>query len=344
MLDVLRFWFERGIDGFRIDVLWHLIKDDQLRDNPPNPAVTDPERYDSLIPVYSTDRPEVYEIVRDMRRVADEHGRRLLVGEIYLPVERLVTYYGTSGDGVHLPFNFQLVTLPWDARVLADAIAAYEGALPPDGWPNWVLGNHDQPRIASRVGPRQARVAAMLLLTLRGTPTVYYGDEIGMTDVAIPRDRQVDPAGRNREVGRDPQRTPMQWDPGPGAGFTDGEPWLPVGDDVERVSVAAQRRDPRSILELYRRLIELRRREPALGSGSWAAIEAPEATLAFERRSADCRLLVALNLGTVPVELPAPFAAGEVLLSTGLDREGERLEGQVRLGGDEGLVIAERRV
>ena len=120
---------------------------------------------------------------------------RVLIGEIYLPLERLVTYYGPDLSGVHLPFNFQLLQTTWKADAIAKVIADYEAALPPDAWPNWVLGNHDQPRIAHRVGVRQARVAAMLLLTLRGTPTMYYGDEIGMTNVADPARACARPVG-----------------------------------------------------------------------------------------------------------------------------------------------------
>src|SRR5690606_16899110 len=162
--------------------------------------------------------------------VADRYEDRVLIGEIYLPIERLVAYYGRRGEGVHLPFNFQLLTLPWNAREIDRAIDEYEGALPAHGWPNRVLGNHDRPRVASRVGPAQARVAAILLLTLRGTPTVYYGDELGLADVAIPDDRLVDPQGLRlgSAFSRDPCRTPMPWHAEPGGGFTDGRPWLPL--------------------------------------------------------------------------------------------------------------------
>src|SRR5262249_37037711 len=160
----------------RVDVIWMMIKDDQFRDNPPNPDyVPELALKRSLLPVYSTDRPEVHDIIAMMRRLLDQYDQRMMVGEIYLPIERLGTYYGVNGSGPPLPFNFQLILLPWDARAIGAAIDAYEAALPPDGWPNWVLGNHDQPRIASRVGSGQARVAAMLLLTLRGTPTLYNG-------------------------------------------------------------------------------------------------------------------------------------------------------------------------
>jgi alpha-glucosidase len=188
MYDVLRFWLDRGVDGFRVDVIWLLIKDAALRDNPPNPNYRPNEAgIHRFMQVYSADQPETHEVVAEMRFVLDQYDERVLIGEIYLPIERLVTYYGQDLRGAQLPFNFQLLHTAWTAAAVGKLVTDYEGALPPGGWPNWVLGNHDQPRIAARVGEAQARVAAMLLLTLRGTPTMYYGDELGIGRVAIPQ-------------------------------------------------------------------------------------------------------------------------------------------------------------
>ncbi|WP_207476622.1 alpha-amylase family glycosyl hydrolase [Arenibaculum pallidiluteum] len=342
MYDVLRFWLGRGVDGFRVDVIYHLIKDEQFRDNPMNPdwrPGQDP--FQRFVPFYTTDRPEVQNIVREMRAVMDEFPDRLLIGEIYLPVERLVAYYGADLDGAHLPFNFQLIEAPWHARTIDFMVQEYERHLPPGGWPNWVLGNHDKPRIASRVGRDQARVAAMLLLTLRGTPTLYYGDEIGMTDVRIPPERIQDPFEKNVPglgLGRDPQRTPMQWEGGKGAGFTAGDPWLPIAEDADWVNVAAQREDPRSLLSFYRELIALRRREPALAIGDFRLMSAGGDVLAFEREHGGRRFAVALNLGRMPHQIAVPL--GRIALSTALDRQGEAVRNEVRLRGDEGVVIA----
>ena len=218
---------------------------------------------------------------------------------------------------MHLPFNFALIEAAWDARALARMIAEYEAALPPGGWPNWVLGNHDRPRIASRVGEAQARIAAMLLLTLRGTPTIYYGDELGLTDVAIPAPCVQDPRELREPglgLGRDPVRTPMPWDASSHAGFSAAEPWLPLGPDWPTRNVAAQERDGRSMLALHRRLLALRRAHPALAVGDFTLIDAAGDVLAFARRHAGERIVVALNLGdTVQlVDLPE----GELLLST----------------------------
>ena len=346
MLDVLRFWLDRGVDGFRIDVIWHIVKDDQFRDNLPNPEY-EPHLppHHSLLATYSTDRPEVHDIIERMRGVLDQYEERLMVGEIYLPLERLVTYYGSQGAGVHLPFNFQLIELPWHARAIADAIDRYEGLLPSYGWPNWVLGNHDNPRIASRVGIAQARVAAMLLLTLRGTPTIYYGDEIGMHNVPIPPDRVQDPFEKNVPglgLGRDPARTPMQWSAAHSADFTTGTPWLPISTDYASANVTSEDADLKSMLALYRRLIELRRREVALYIGNYQSVPSAGDVLAYRRQfNEERRYLIVLNFEGEPTTFRSAAVPqrGIVAVSTHLDREGDRFAGEIRLRGDEGVVI-----
>jgi alpha-glucosidase len=270
----------------------------------------------------------------------------VLIGEIYLPIERVIAYYGTDGSGVHLPFNFQLLLLPWRAPIIKEAIDQYEGALPAQAWPNWVLGNHDKPRIATRVGPAQARVAAMLLLTLRGTPTLYYGDELGMRNVSVPPERVQDPLEKNMPglgFGRDPQRAPMPWEPAPYAGFSTATPWLPLADDYAHINVGTQQADARSMLNLHRRLIALRREHPALTVGRYVPLAAEGGMIVFIRETQAERLLVALNLASVAAtwELPAAIAPEQILLSTYLDTPasaGRRLP----LRADEGMVIALR--
>ena len=319
MMQVLRFWFERGVDGFRIDVLWHMVKAETFPDNPANPdyhpSMGEMHR---VLQLHSTDQPEVHDIAAEMRRIADEYGDRVLIGEIYLPVERLMHYYGQGEPGVHLPFNFQLIDAAWNARALAAQIAGYEAALPKGGWPNWVLGNHDRPRVATKRGPQQARVAAMLLLTLRGTPTLYYGDELGLADGDIPPALVQDPRELREPgigLGRDPVRTPMPWDETANAGFTTGTPWLPLNADWPERNVARQTGDPGSMLTLYRRLLALRRQRPALSVGAYKTIECEGDVLAYERHEGDDRLLVALNLGGTAQALDLP-EAGAVLIST----------------------------
>lgn len=339
MADVLRFWFDRGVDGFRIDVVWLLVKDAELRDNPPNPAyVEGAPDIGRLLQTYSSDQPETLDAIRELRAVADEYDERVLIGEIYLPVERLVAYYGPDLSGVHLPFNFQLILAPWEARSLAALIEAYEAALPPGGWPNWVLGNHDQRRIASRVGAPQARVAAVLLLTLRGTPTLYYGDEIGMVDVPVPHEFAQDPWEANEPGhGRDPARTPMPWDDSANGGFTDGPPWLPLGD-ARACNVEAAGRDPRSMLALHKALLALRRAHPALAVGDYEGMTAEGDVLAYVRRASDEAFMVVLNLSDRPTTFE-PGALVETVLSTALDRAGAEPPGLLRLRPDEGLVL-----
>jgi alpha-glucosidase len=194
MLEVLRFWFEHGVDGFRVDAVHYLFEDEQPRDNPVNKdwrEGTSPSRH--LFRPYTMDQPEVHEAIAVMRRVADRYEDRVMIGEAYLPIDRLMAYYGVDQTGFRLPFNFHLLSTPWHPTAVAALVEAYEAALPPGAWPNWVLGNHDCSRLASRFGLQQARVAAMLLPTLRGTPTIYQGEEIGMTDVQIPPDSVQDP-------------------------------------------------------------------------------------------------------------------------------------------------------
>jgi alpha-glucosidase len=345
MLNVLRFWLERGVDGFRVDVLWHLIEDDQFRDNPPNPNWREGmDPYQKLLPLYTTDHSDVHGVIARMRRLVDQYEDRVLIGEIYLPVERLVQYYGADLGGVHIPFNFQLLLAKWHARDIARVIGEYEAALPEHGWPNWVLGNHDRPRIASRIGPAQARLAAMLLLTLRGTPTLYYGDEIGMHDVEIPPEKVQDPFEKNvpgRGLGRDPQRTPMQWSAEKNAGFTTGEPWLPIAEDYTRVNVEVERDDPVSMLTLYAQLIKVRRGESALEVGQFEPMEADGDLLTYVRRDRKSAFLIALNLGPQPqaVNFSNKASAGRITLSTHMDRPGEHVRGDFRLRAEEGLLI-----
>jgi len=354
MYEVLRFWLRRGVDGFRVDVLYHLLKDETFRDNPPNPAFVaggDPSH--SLLPLYTTDLPGMQQVVREMRGVVDEfsdgESARVLIGELYLPLQRLMAYYGATKSGllhgVQLPFNFQLISADWQAAVIDRIVRDYEAALPPGAAPNWVLGNHDKPRIASRVGPAGARVAAMLLLTLRGTPTLYYGDELGMTDVPVAPDQVQDPLERNlpgKGLGRDPQRSPMPWGDGANAGFTDGKPWLPLMAERATCNVASEACDPRSMLALYRHLLALRRRDAALNSGSYEALTGGANVLAYARTHGAQRVVVLLNFGDddVPIAQTLLPPDAVVLASTGMDRNGSPIGASPTLRAHEGLVLA----
>jgi alpha-glucosidase len=342
MFDTMRFWLKRGVDGFRVDVIWHLAKDHRFPDEPRNlswcPGM-DP--YDQLLHVYSADQPAVHQLIAQMRRVVNEFPDRVLIGETYLPFDRLALYYGEHGEGVHLPFNFHLITTDFAPRAIAAVIAAYERALPPFGWPNWVLGNHDRSRIASRVGAAKARLAAMLLMTLRGTPTHYYGDELGLSDVAIPPALVQDPWEKNVPglgLGRDPVRTPMPWDAAsPEAGFTRGVPWLPLNPDWRQRNVRAQSADPQSDLALYRQLFALRRGSLALQAGSIRVIRADAQILVYERKAEDGTLLVALNFSDEPASISLPGPARRLLSTAPGRAEDDPPEG---LRPYEGVVLA----
>ncbi|HMQ30634.1 MAG TPA: alpha-amylase family glycosyl hydrolase [Chloroflexaceae bacterium] len=342
--DAMRFWLARGVDGFRVDAVWHMIKDARLRDNPPNPDYTPDLPPDNLLlPEFTRDRPEMAPLVAEMRRVVDEFPERMLGGELYLGVERMMAYYGTPAEPqLHMPFNLQLSVLDWSAEAVGEWMEQYLGAMPPHGWPNWAVSTHDSRRIAHRAGYGQARVAATLLLTARGTPTIYYGDEIGMPGAEVPRDQITD----LRELlapylglGRDPARTPMQWDAQPGAGFSHGAPWLPVADDFSVNNVNQQSDDPCSTLSLHRRLLALRRELPALAAGAHQILFRDDACLVYERSHGEQRLVVALNLTGEPRSLRLDGLAGALLLSSRLDREGDPVHGLIELRGDEAVIV-----
>jgi alpha-glucosidase len=219
-----------------------------------------------------------------------------------------------------------------------------EAAVPTFAWPNYVLGNHDQWRLASRLGGQpQARLAAVLLLTLRGTPTLYYGDELGLENGIIPADAIQDPQGRNLgpERSRDVARTPMQWDDGPYAGFSDAEPWLPVSADHRGRNVTTLAADPCSILNLYRRLLRLRRSMPALHLGSYRPLDLDPDCYVYIRERNGVRVLVALNFAGKNRTLCLPeLDNGRVLLSTHMDRAGSEALRKIELRACEGIVVA----
>lgn len=340
----MRFWLGRGVDGFRVDVIWMLIKHPDLLDNPPNPdwRPGEPEQW-SQLRLYDQNQPEVHEVIREMRRVVNEFPERVLIGEIYLSPEGLAGYYGPQLDEVHLPFNFNLVTMRgWGAAAVRAMVERYEGALPTGAWPNWVLGNHDQSRFATRLGPALARTAQMLLLTLRGTPTMYYGDEIGMEDVPIPQELVVDPQGiRTPGYSRDVARTPMQWDASEHAGFTSGRPWLPLAVDYPTRNVATQAASPTSMLSLTRRLLALRRTSIALHAGDYASHPAGPDIYAYTRSAGNERYLIMLNFGTTAheIDLSASGAHAYLECSTMMDRTGPVDLSRLELRSFEGLLI-----
>ncbi len=353
---VMRFWLDRGVDGFRIDVVHRLGKDPELHDNPLVELDGEAGGEDVDGPTlarilarkkarrYDEDWPEVHEILRIFRRTLDAYDDRMAVGEVYLLDPAVVArYYGEAADELHLAFNFSFLWQPWRAEAFRAEADRWESLLPGGAWPDYTLSNHDVSRTATRYGSDgdgavRSRVAAMMLLTLRGTPFLYYGEELGMTDGEIPEDRVVDVDGR------DPERTPMQWDGGPSAGFTTGDPWLPVARSAaEGVSVAAQRDDPRSMLSLYRRLVWYRKGSAALRHGGYRPLDAPEGVFAYLREAGEERLLVALNFSGHPRTLtPGIPRAGEGRLELATDpdrRPGPVPLDPLELAPYEGVVL-----
>ena len=343
MFDVLRFWLDRGVDGFRMDVIGMIIKDAELRDNPANPEARGdlPENdiFGRQQHLYNEDQDGVHAVLRRMRLVLDEYDDVCGIGELGYSLERWVRYYGDN-DELHLPFNFRLMEQPWDASAIRASVEALESALPPGAWPTFVLGSHDAPRLASRIGKAQARVAAMLLLTLRGTPTLYQGDELGLENGVISQDRLCDPQGLRLgpERSRDPGRTPMQWNSDPFSGFSSVEPWLPINRDFTVNNAAVQAAEPASVLNLYRSLLRYRRSDPVLLSGSYETYRAPDGCFAFLRRYSDLIRLVALNLTSEPLGVDLEVLSGAVAISTYLDRDGPEAE-TLSLRPDEGVIV-----
>jgi alpha-glucosidase len=341
--DVMRFWLSRGVDGFRTDAGAVLIEDALLRDDPPEPEADErtppPQR---LRRIFTDDRRESMACLEEIRAVLDEFGDRVLAGEVQGKTDRIGHFYGEKKPRLHLPLNFVLLDAPWNALSVQGEIDAYLNAIPEDAWPNWVIGGHDKKRVTDRLGQKRARVLAMLLLTLRGTPFFFAGDEIGMEPVEIPPEAVQDPFEKlvgGYGLNRDPERAPMRWDAGCNGGFTTGTPWLPMGNDIAARNVAVQRADPRSLLSLYRRLIELRRREKVLTAGAYVPLRSRNDIFAFKRVLEGDEIMVLLNIAPDPRrwdELPR----AKLLLSTDCERRpGEPIETSVLLGGDEGLVL-----
>lgn len=344
MLDGLRFWMDRGVDGFRIDVASRIMKDPLYRDNPPA-EVMDPASYKfnpewaATEHIHDSAHPDVHAAFRKIRSTLDQYVDRFAIGEIHeWDWEKWASYFG-RGDELHMPFNFAPLVAGIDAGKLRDIAVSMERALPPGGWPNWVAGNHDEKRIATRLGWQQSRAMAVVLLTLRGTPTLYYGDEVGMVESEIPTDQQQDPYGRRVPgLGRDGCRTPMQWSPAPNAGFSPpatSTTWLPIHPGHVRDNVESERMDPASHLELYRRLLALRRSEPSLHGGGVEVLASPAKVLAYRRNHPSARpFAVAANLSAEAVRFPLD---GEVAVGTDYEREGASFDGS--LGAWEVVVL-----
>ena len=342
--DIYRFWFDRGVAGFRIDVAQGIVKDRELRDNPVATKDDPPSvREHGQRSVYNMERPEVHDVLRRWRALANTYDPpRILLGETYVLDPRSIGRFYGQGDELHLAFNFTFVHAPFEAVALARAVAESEAIIPAVGWPAWTVSNHDVSRVMSRWAggdERKLRCALLSLLTLRGTPVLYYGDEIGMPDTALRNADLQDPLGKRfwpAPRGRDPERTPMHWRDVPGGGFTDHgvPPWLPIGDVAAR-NVDDQRRDPSSTVNFVRDLIAARRHRRDLRSGSYTPLPSPAGVWAWQRGR---ETAVALNLSDEPASVAA--IRGAVVISTTRSREGERVDRGLELSPWEGAVCS----
>jgi alpha-glucosidase len=332
MHDVLRFWLDRGVDGFRIDALQRLAHDPQLRSN-----AGAARRHDQ-------DWDTMHDRLRGIRRVVDEYADRMIVGEVALFDMHRVVSFLNNGDQLHLAHNFVFCELDWDADAFRVSIDDFEALASDLAWPAWFLENHDRPRVASRFddgvgqGAARARASLLVLYALRGTPFVYQGEELGLPDAEIPPERVVDVDGR------DPERAPMPWRPpsaaGAGAGFTTGAPWLPIVGEAEALNAETQAADPRSTLSLARRLAALRRDTPALQTGAQRPCDLGDDVLAWIREDEGDTLLAAVNFAAAPTALEASAglpARAALVLSTDPDRDGP---GDGPDAGLDGLVLA----
>ncbi|MBN1218185.1 MAG: DUF3459 domain-containing protein [Anaerolineae bacterium] len=348
MWDVIHFWLDLGVDGFRLDVVNWFIKDRHFRDSPCRRWGLRP--YDWQQHLYDRNQPETLEIMKQIRAIVDEYPHRMTVGEVYTEPpgdpELVATYYA-DGKGLYMAFNFAFLFCPWQAAAFAEAVDRWDALLGSNLWPNYTLSNHDQPRAFSRYARghdslARARVAAALLLTLRGTPFVYYGEEIGMRNGRIPRNRLQDPLGKRYwpfHSGRDGERTPMQWDNSVHAGFSQAEPWLPVNNDYPSVNVAAQQQESDSLLNWYRALIQLRQNEPALHSGSYQRWWVKDNVFCFERQLNDDRIMIALNFAPKERNIPLPQdVTWQTLLSTQVAKHHTLATNETHLPGYEVLI------
>jgi alpha-glucosidase len=351
LFDVLRFWLDKGVDGFRLDLINFLYEDKRLRDNPRKLGV---RPYEWQKHLYDRSQPESLEAARRLRRVTDEFDERMMMGEVYTDSpEEAVAYLGNGEDALHMSFYLDFATRKWSAERFRRSVDHLENLIPARGWPCYYLSNHDLVRHFTRLGKggdalARAKVAAAMMLTLRGTPIIYYGEEIGMPNGKIARRDLVDPLGKKWwpiPVGRDGCRTPMQWSGEKNAGFSRVQPWLPVDPDYTSVNVELQRKEKGSLLDWYRRLLQVRAAKPALRAGTYRAIDGvPRGVFAYWRELDETGVAVFLNFTSRHVAVDGRLAGSEdggweVLLSSHDGGEHAVRDGSMRLGPDQALIL-----
>lgn len=346
MLDVFRFWLDRGVDGFRLDVFNVYFKHPDFPDNPPRLGL---RAFDRQHHIYDIDQPEMIPLLREIRQILDAYPERYAVGETFLSTPQKAARYCAPGL-LHATFDFTFLHSPWRPERFLRAIQDWEQALGDESWPTYVLNNHDNPRAATRYGrgedDSRLKVAATLLLTLRGAPFMYYGEEIGMRDIRVSRAEIKDPIGKRYwpfYKGRDGCRSPMQWDASPHAGFTTGQPWLPVHPNYRHRNVEAQLQDEQSLLNFYRRLLRIRKEKLALRRGLFQPLTfEPRRLLAYLRQDEHQTILVALNFSSRPVRLAMGRTLSAVRWQPLISTQGEPLmprDGFLTLRGEEAVIL-----
>lgn len=343
---VLRFWLDMGVDGFRVDAVWHMSKDPDFRDNPINPRTTGTkDDFWAYIHKYSKYGPRLVEYLREIAGVIESYPDRMAIYEAYPdallgdPIRQYREFYDVN-PRVSAPFNFEGMHLGWNAVDFRRMIKNFQAILEPGDTPVYCFSNHDQMRVVTRFGREHARLIAMLQLTLPGMPTIYYGDEIGMENGEIRPDQIQDPSGRDNPMGgRDPERTPMQWDASRHAGFSSHTPWLPVAQSFTAYNVAAQKTDPDSFLSLYRALLALRSQSLLLVKGSFVLIDSHHDVLAYERSYEGNTYVVALNFSEKPRNVFMSYT-GEVICATHpIDLPEIKNNGETILRPFEGIIV-----
>lgn len=325
MFDVLHFWLKKGVDGFRVDAFDHMFKDALFRDEPQNPkykeGMEDP--FESQLHIRTTQQAELYDMIKKFNEIVSEYeGDKFIVTESYVDLSALVKLY-QAGTKHHAPFNFQFISLSWDAKIYRDFINEFDKQVGAHYLPTYVLGNHDRSRVASRIGQRGARAAALLQLTLRGVPTIYNGEEIGMEDSIIPEDKIQDPFEKNvpgMGLGRDPERTPMQWTSKQYSGFSEVETWLPIPKTAKEINVDVENNDPRSMLQLYKTLLQIRKTSNPLLFGKYTSIDLEnDHIFAYVRQFEKEKLAIVLNFSNEQQTVTLPYEHAEIMINTFLD-------------------------
>jgi alpha-glucosidase len=337
---ILEFWFKRGIGGMRIDAVQALLYDTRFRDNPPaTKKDSAKERQIGQKLKYNANQPGVHDVIKSWRTIANRFDPpRLLFGETWVPsIEEMVKYYGNGANEFDLAWNLPFMQSRFAGRPLRQVIERTLTSLPDEAWPVWAMSTHDSEGRAARRwargSPAASRCALMILLTLRGTPILYYGDEIGMTGPPRRAMQLVTRDQAQANISRDASRTPMQWSTAPGAGFTtSSRPWLPISD-ATKANVEAQKADPQSILSLTRDLLVLRRTVPDLATGAMVVRDSPAGVLAWQRGK---DMLVAVNLSANMCHVKTQ---GSIVICTNRARDGERVGASLKLRPYEGAIV-----